>query len=105
MKILDEIKIQDRALKREKNVEVMQYVRAIIRNDELDKILKKRSFRDGQNELWNSHADIDAMTCDEDVVYQVLKAKASQYIEDRKNVVLLKKICRELPALKDINEL
>lgn len=91
MKNLDEIKIQDRALKREKNVEVMQYVRAIIRNDELDKILKKRSFRDGQNELWNSHADIDAMTCDEDVVYQVLKAKASQYIEDRKNVVLLKK--------------
>lgn len=105
MKNLDEIKIQDRALKREKNVEVMQYVRAIIRNDELDKILKKRSFRDGQNELWNSHADIDAMTCDEDVVYQVLKAKASQYIEDRKNVVLLKKICRELPALKEINEL
>ena len=51
MKNLDEIKIQDRALKREKNVEVMQYVRAIIRNDELDKILKKRSFRDGQNEL------------------------------------------------------
>ena len=31
MKNLDEIKIQDRALKREKNVEVMQYVRAIIR--------------------------------------------------------------------------
>lgn len=105
MKNLDKMKIKDRTIKNEKEREALIYVRALIRNAELEKILKKRMFKDAQNELMNAHIGIDVMTCDEKTIYQVLKRKAENYIEDRKQVIMLKKECQVLPSSNDIEAL
>lgn len=105
MKNLGEIIIRDRTLKNECDAIVVQYIYSMIRNKELSRITLNKSFRDAKKELENAHIGIDAMTCDESVVRQVLKSKAEKYIADRKNVILLREKCKDLPSLGEINSL
>ena len=105
MKNLGEIIIRDRALKNESDAIVVQYIYSLIRNKELSRITLNKSFRDAKKELENAHIEIDAMICDESVIRQVLKSKAEKYIADRKNVILLREKCKNLPSLSEINSL
>lgn len=105
MKNLGEIIIRDRALKNESDAIVVQYIYSLIRNKELSRITLNKSFRDAKKELENAHIKIDAMICDESVIRQVLKSEAEKYIADRKNVILLREKCKNLPSLSEINSL
>ena len=105
MKDLNKIRIRDNALKTGKTVEVIKYVQAIIRNKELSNIVNKRSFIEANKELSSAHAGIDVIECSDKVVYQVLKTKSEKYIADRKQFILLKKECAELPSLTEIENL
>lgn len=106
MKNLNIIRIEDKAIKKEKYNEVAKYVRAIIRKSELAKILSKKSFKDAQEELLNAHFDIDVMSCSNEIIYQVLTSNAEKYIKDREQVLLLnQEILNLSPSEKEINSL
>lgn len=106
MKTLNAIKIEDKAIKKEKYNEVAKYVRAIIRKSERTKILSKKSFKDAQEELLNAHFDIDVMNCNNEIIYQVLTSNAEKYIKDKEQFLLLnQEILNLSPPKKELHSL
>lgn len=106
MKSLNAIKIEDKAIKKEKYNEVAKYVRAIIRKSELAKIINKKSYKDAQKELLSAHFDINVMRCNNEIIYQVLNSNAEKYIKDREQVLLLnQEILNLSPSQKEIHSL
>lgn len=108
MENLENIQIQDMALKREKLNKVIMYIHALIRNTELSKMLKNKKFTDEQQVILNRYdyyTGFDALTCDDDMVTRVLSERAGHYLEHRKKVVELKRICQVLPSISEISSL
>lgn len=95
----------DRALKGAFALEVKDYVLSLIRHTELTRILNKKSFRDAKLELYNSHVNMDVMSCKDEIVYRVLREKAAKFIKDRDEVKNLYEICSELPTMNEITSL
>ena len=102
---LDDFQVVDKALKESAASMVKKYVISLVRNTELHRILKKKSFREAKTDLYNAHVGIDIMTCESNIVHQVLCKKADQFIKDRTEMSCLNKICSELPSIHEIASL
>lgn len=102
---LERFEIDNRAIKEEQYERVKKYVLALVRNEELKTIISRKSYKTMYTVLCESHADIDPLTCDEVIVRQDLKINAEKFLEERKNVNCLKRICSELPSIQDIYSL
>ena len=84
MENLENIQIQDMALKREKLNKVIMYIHALIRNTELSKMLKNKKFTDEQQVILNRYdyyTGFDALTCDDDMVTRVLSERAGESVK------------------------
>lgn len=66
------------------------YVRTLVRNTELSRMLDKKSYKDGKKALEDAHADIDVLTCEADIVNKTLGNDAGQFIKDREEIIALK---------------
>lgn len=102
---LDDFQVVDKALKESAASMVKKYVISLVRNTELHRILKKKSFREARTALDNAHVGIDIMTCEPNIVHQVLRKKADQFIKARTEISCLYKICSELPGIHEIASL
>lgn len=86
----DKFVVKSDALKVETGFCMMDYVRSLVRNTELTKAMDKKSFKDGKKAIESAHAEIDPMTCNETVIYEVLKTDGGQFIKDRNEVLALR---------------
>lgn len=86
----DKFVVKSDALKVETGFCMIDYVRSLVRNTELTKAMDKKSFKDGKSAIESAHTDVDPMTCDEAIIYQVLKADGGQFIKDRAEVLALR---------------
>lgn len=102
---LDDLAVSDEALKSSDVSEVKKYVMALIRHEELLKLTNKRNFRELKTLMYDSHANIDPMTCEEVIIHQTLKDKAEIFIKARKEILELKNICSKLPSIQEIKSL
>lgn len=101
----DKFVVKSDALKVETGFCMMDYVRSLVRNTELAKALDKKSFKDGKKAIESAHADIDPMTCDESIIYQVLKTDGGQFIKDRKEVLALRSEVEDCISIDEVTSL
>lgn len=97
--------IKDRTIKNQYETKVNQYIEALIRNEELQSILNSKKYLDLYRLIYESHVNIDPLTCEKSIVVSILKKEADNFLKKREQVRNLKKRCFELPTLKEIYEL
>lgn len=102
---LDNLLLNDRALKNIDVSRVKRYVVSIIRHEELSKLINRTRFTDSKRIIFESHVNVDPMTCEKNILYPILRGKAELFIKDREEVLKLYKICSGLPTIEEINEL
>ena len=84
---------------------LLDIVKTVVRTNELNSIIDKKSFKDSKNAIESAHANIDPMTCEESIIRDVLKDDADQFIKDRKDVVALKEELVTLPGIDKFTSL
>ncbi len=99
---LDNYDVNDKAIKEQYHAKVSQYVETLVRNEELKAIVNNKRYLHSFQTIYDSHAGIDPLNCEKATVRSVLKKEASQFLENREQVLKLKKKCTELPAMQEI---
>lgn len=105
MKQLDGIEIEDKAIKEDKKEEIYEYVKTLVRNEELLRTKNKKIFKEGKKKIQNDHANIDVMTAEENVIHTSLGKDTEDFIKARKEVVDLKEEvekCRPIEGVKQL---
>lgn len=81
MKQLDGIEIEDKAIKEDKKEEIYEYVKTLVRNEELLRAKNKKIFKEGKKKIQNDHANIDVMTAEENVIHTSLGKDTEDFIK------------------------
>ena len=105
MKQLDGIEIEDKAIKEDKKEEIYEYVKTLVRNEELLRAKNKRIFKEGKKRIQNDHASIDAMTAEEKVIRTSLGKDTEDFIKARKEVIDLKEEVTKCRPIEEVKHL
>lgn len=98
----EKIYVRTYALKDE-NFDVYEHVKTLIRNTELKLIEEK--IADAKHQIEEAHADINALTCDETLVRQVLKENTDDFLKTRKELLALREECANCLPLDKVTSL
>ena len=105
MKQLDGIVIEDKAIKEDKKEEIYEYVKTLVRNEELLRAKNKKIFKEGKKKIQNDHANVDAMTAEEKVIRTSLGKNTEDFIKARKEVIDLKEEVEKCRPLEEVKQL
>lgn len=104
IKIIDYY-VYDKAAKQQYKSEIIAYVKALVRNAELENILCSKRYKKSSEELQSCYVEIDILTCDDIVIQQALGFEAERFIKDRKNILSLYEEINKLPPISDLKTL
>lgn len=99
--------VKSDALKVSGNIDrVRDLVISEVRNTEWAKISRKKAFKDAREAIESAHVDVDALTCKETLVLEVLGAeKSASFLKDRAEYQALKKEVEACVPLDQITSL
>jgi hypothetical protein len=100
---LDDVVMLDKALKNEYSSKIKRYIESLIRHEELSKITNKKRYKDSKRLIYE--ADFSPLTCEKNIIRQILKEKADLFIKDMEEITMLEKMCSELPTIQEIRGL
>lgn len=98
----EKIYVKTYALKDE-SFDVYAHVKSLIRNTELKLIEEK--IADEKHQIEESYVDVNALTCDETLIRQVLKESTDDFIKNRKEVLALRDECANCLPLENVTSL
>lgn len=78
---------------------LLDIVKTVVRTNELKSITDNKTFVNNKKAIEDAHANIDSMTCDENIVIEILKDDAGEFIKKRKEVIALQKELATLPGI------
>lgn len=88
-----------------RNFDMLEHVKTLIRHTELDNAMNKKAFKDGKKALEKDHADINVMECEETVIRASLGNDSDEFIKARKEIIALRKECDSLLPLENVTSL
>lgn len=99
--------VKSDALKVSENIDrVRDLVISEVRNTEFAKVSRKKAFKDAREAIESAHVDVDALTCKETIVLEVLGAeKGASFLKDRAEYQALKKEVEACVPLDQITSL
>ena len=99
--------VKSDALKVSENIDrVRDLVISEVRNTEFAKVSRKKAFKDAREAIESARVDVDALTCKETIVLEVLGAeKGASFLKDRAEYQALKKEVETCVPLDQITSL
>lgn len=103
---LDGVVVENKALKQGREPEVYEYVKTIVREEELLQAKEKKIFKDGKRKIQNDHAIIiDVMTADQDLIHTSLGKDTEAFIKARQEVLDLQEEVKKCVPIQEVKKL